>query len=84
SVVAGRPTFEGKKVYGVPFAQIAKDQGSLVVKNIVALGALQAATEILSKDSFLTAVRMELKHKAALIPLNEDAFEAGMKAVKQG
>ncbi|MFA6317754.1 MAG: 2-oxoacid:acceptor oxidoreductase family protein, partial [Elusimicrobiota bacterium] len=82
SVVSGRPTFEGKKVFGVPFAQIAKDLGKLVVKNIVALGALQAATEILPKDSFLTAVRMELKSKAALIPLNEKAFEAGVKAVK--
>ncbi|MBI5209614.1 MAG: 2-oxoacid:acceptor oxidoreductase family protein [Elusimicrobia bacterium] len=82
SVVAGRPAFEGKKVYGVPFSQIAKDLGKLVVKNIVALGALQAVTEILPKESFLTAVRMELKHKAALIPLNEKAFELGQQAVK--
>ncbi len=32
------------RCYGVPFTEIAKGLGKLVVKNIVALGALQAAT----------------------------------------
>src|SRR5512140_804421 len=45
SVIKDRPAAApGVKVYGVPFTGIANDLGKLVVKNIVALGALQAAT----------------------------------------
>jgi Pyruvate/2-oxoacid:ferredoxin oxidoreductase gamma subunit len=67
-------------VVGVPFAEIAAGLGNLVVKNIVALGALQAATGLFPKDTFMAAVKQALKDKAKLIPLNEKAFEAGMKA----
>ncbi|HBL15415.1 MAG: thiamine pyrophosphate-binding protein [Elusimicrobia bacterium GWA2_69_24] len=84
SVVTKAPKFDGRKVYGVPFSRIAKDLGKLVVKNIVALGALQAATDILPKESFLAAIRMALKSKCAMIPLNEKAFDWGIKAVQEG
>ncbi len=67
-------------VVGVPFAEIAAGLGNLVVKNIVALGALQAATGLFPKETFMASVKQALKDKAKLIPLNELAFEAGMKA----
>ena len=67
---------------GVPFTEIAAGLGKLVVKNIVALGALQAATGIFPKETFLAAIRQALHEKASLIPLNEKAFEAGWKAAK--
>jgi 2-oxoisovalerate ferredoxin oxidoreductase beta subunit len=70
------------KVIGVPFADIAKELGKSVVKNIVSLGTLAAATDIFPKDTFLAAIRQELKEKAKLIPLNEEAFEQGYKAGK--
>jgi 2-oxoisovalerate ferredoxin oxidoreductase beta subunit len=63
---------------GVPFTGL----GKLVVKNIVALGALQAATNLFPKDTFITAIKEALKEKAALVPLNEQAFQAGMDAAK--
>ena len=44
-------------VLGVPFTEIAVGLGKAVVKNIVALGALQAATNLFPKETFLTAVR---------------------------
>ncbi len=69
-------------VVGVPFTEIAAGLGKLVVKNIVALGALQAATNLFPKDSFITAIKGALKDKANLIPLNEQAFQAGMDAAK--
>jgi len=53
-----------------------------VVKNIVALGALQAATNIFPKETFLAAIKEALKEKAKLIPLNEQAFEAGVQAAR--
>ncbi len=67
---------------GVPFTEIAAGLGKMVVKNIVALGALQAATRIFPKETFLAAIRQALHEKAALIPLNEKAFEAGWQAAK--
>jgi 2-oxoisovalerate ferredoxin oxidoreductase beta subunit len=70
-------------VVGVPFTEIAAGLGKLVVKNIVALGALQAVTGLFPKETFLAAVRQALKDKPALIPLNEQAFDAGMAAATQ-
>jgi len=84
SVVATPPEFDpGVRVYGVPFTEIANDLGKVMVKNIVALGALQAATTLFPKETFLTAVRQALKDKCAMIPLNEEAFAWGIKSVEQ-
>jgi 2-oxoisovalerate ferredoxin oxidoreductase beta subunit len=68
---------------GVPFTEIAVDLGKAVVKNIVALGALQAATGIFPKETLMTAVRQMLKDKCALIPLNEQAYAWGIKAAEE-
>jgi 2-oxoisovalerate ferredoxin oxidoreductase beta subunit len=70
-------------VYGLPFTRIAAELGKLVVKNIVSLGALQAATQIFPRETFLTAIRQALSEKAALIPLNEKAFDCGVRAFEQ-
>ncbi len=81
SVIVG-PTDDlapGVRVFGVPFTQIAKDLGNVLVKNVVALGALQMATGILPEETFLTAIREALSSKAAMIPLNEEAFAAGVR-----
>jgi len=83
STIATPPVLpEGVRVYGVPFAQIAADLGRVVVKNVVALGALQQATGLLPGDSILTALRYAMKDKCALIPLNEAAFAWGQKAIR--
>jgi 2-oxoisovalerate ferredoxin oxidoreductase beta subunit len=73
----------GVRVYGVPFTALAIGLGKKVVKNIVALGAVQAATQIFPKETFLGAIREALKEKAALIPMNEQAFEIGMKSIQK-
>jgi Pyruvate/2-oxoacid:ferredoxin oxidoreductase gamma subunit len=70
------------KIFPVPFTGIATDLGKAVVKNIVALGALQAATGIFPKETLLTAIRVALKDKCAMIPLNEEAFAWGIKSVE--
>ena len=77
-----KPADPSVTVVGVPFSEIAKELGKLVVKNIVALGALQAATDIFPKETFLAAIREALKEKAKLIPLNEKAFQAGVEAAE--
>jgi 2-oxoisovalerate ferredoxin oxidoreductase beta subunit len=80
AVKAGDPSITA---VGVPFTEIAAGLGKLVVKNIVALGALQAATQIFPERTLLAAVRQALKDKPALIGLNEQAFAAGVRAATE-
>jgi Pyruvate/2-oxoacid:ferredoxin oxidoreductase gamma subunit len=61
----------------VPFAEVAKDLGSVLVKNVVALGALQGVTKMFPKETFLAAIRTALSGKRAMVVLNEQAFERG-------
>ncbi len=84
SVIAEPPALDPRvRVVGVPATEIAKDLGRVVVKNIVALGALQGATGLLPEASLLTAIRQALRDKCALIPLNEQAFAWGVKSVAE-
>jgi 2-oxoisovalerate ferredoxin oxidoreductase beta subunit len=68
---------------GVPFTQLAVDLGAVRVKNIVALGAFQAATEIFPADSFRTVLRDAFHDNCALLPLNEEAFDWGGRAFRE-
>jgi 2-oxoisovalerate ferredoxin oxidoreductase beta subunit len=74
---------DGVHVAGIPFTQIALDLGAARVKNIVALGAFQAATRLFPAESFLVALREMLKSDCALLPLNEEAFAWGGRALQQ-
>ncbi|HEX7709100.1 MAG TPA: 2-oxoacid:acceptor oxidoreductase family protein [Thermoanaerobaculia bacterium] len=82
SVIADPPAPPaGVKQFGAPFTGIAMELGKPVVKNVVALGALQAATNLFPADTILGSIRMALKEKAKLIPLNEEAFARGMASI---
>lgn len=84
SVISDPPSLNGKvKMYGVPFTEIATNIGRRVIKNVVALGALQAVTDLFPEETFLEAVRQALADKCAMIPMNEEAFRWGQKAVKE-
>ncbi|HVT72050.1 MAG TPA: 2-oxoacid:acceptor oxidoreductase family protein [Lacunisphaera sp.] len=74
------PLPAGRQVLPVPLTQLAAELGRPMVKNIVALGVLQAAADILPADAILRTLRHVMKDKAALLPLNEAAFAAGQKA----
>jgi 2-oxoisovalerate ferredoxin oxidoreductase beta subunit len=67
----------GVRTVGVPFAGAAKDLGATLVKNVVALGALQVTTKVFPEETFLTAIRAALQTKCALVALNEEAFQLG-------
>jgi Pyruvate/2-oxoacid:ferredoxin oxidoreductase gamma subunit len=81
SVMAEPPALDPSlRVMGVPFTRIAVDLGTPRVKNLVALGAFQAATGLLPADSFRAAMGELLRGDCALLPLNEQAFELGRQA----
>jgi 2-oxoisovalerate ferredoxin oxidoreductase beta subunit len=85
SVIQDPPELNGNvTMYGIPFTEIATKIGRRVIKNVVALGALQAATNLFPAESFLAAIRQALATKCAMIPMNEEAFSWGQKAVLEG
>jgi 2-oxoisovalerate ferredoxin oxidoreductase beta subunit len=84
-VVRKTPNFaDGVRVYPVPCGEIARSLGNVLVKNVVALGALQEAMKLLAEESFLAALRSSLKEKCAMIPMNEEAFRRGVKVIREG
>lgn len=70
TVVAEVP--EGVAGRGIPFGRIAFELGDRRVKNMVALGALEAATGLLPAEALRSALPEG--------PLNAEAFEAGRRA----
>jgi Pyruvate/2-oxoacid:ferredoxin oxidoreductase gamma subunit len=75
---------KGVTLVPVPCTEIARSLGNALVKNVVALGAMQQATQLLPMDSFLTTLRMSLRDNCAMSDLNEEAFKWGVKAAKEG
>jgi 2-oxoisovalerate ferredoxin oxidoreductase beta subunit len=82
TVITTPPAVPGnRRVIPVPFTRIATELGRPMVKNVVALGALQAALRLLPEGSVPATLHAVLKDKPALLPLNEAAFAAGRSAV---
>ena len=52
------------------------------MKNIVALGAVQAAVGVLHEQAMLATIHSALQKKPALAAVNEEAFRRGMRAVR--
>lgn len=73
---------EGVQQIGAAFTEIATVLRKPVVKNVVALGALQAATNLFPVETFLTAIRHALRDKPQFIALNEEAFSRGRGSVR--
>jgi 2-oxoisovalerate ferredoxin oxidoreductase beta subunit len=81
AVIVELPVVDGSvRMIGVPYTTIADQLGKRMVKNMVALGALQAATKLFSTESFSAAIRDAVKAKPDLLKLNIDAFTAGVEA----
>jgi 2-oxoisovalerate ferredoxin oxidoreductase beta subunit len=83
SVIAAPPSVDFSiRALGVACSKLAQELGSVVVKNVVALGALQAATALLPEQTFLTAIGQALREKPALLELNRNAFARGSEAAR--
>jgi 2-oxoisovalerate ferredoxin oxidoreductase beta subunit len=81
SVVPDPPELPRVRTFPVPASAIAQDLGRLAVKNMVMLGAIAGAARLFPEQTFLTAIREALRSKAALLALNEQAFNAGVRSV---
>jgi 2-oxoisovalerate ferredoxin oxidoreductase beta subunit len=83
AVIPEPPVLEHVRLIGIPFTRIALELGASRGKNMVALGALQAATRLFPEGAFLAALREALRQDAALLTMNETAFAAGVRAVHE-
>jgi 2-oxoisovalerate ferredoxin oxidoreductase beta subunit len=79
-IEAAPPLGEGVQAVGVPCSEIAGGLGRVMVKNVVALGALQAAARLFPEETYRVALRQALADRSGLLALNEAAFEAGARA----
>jgi 2-oxoisovalerate ferredoxin oxidoreductase beta subunit len=75
---------DGIRALGVPLSEIAASLGQPLVKNVVALGALQGATRLFPAETFLGVIRQALQKRPALVAVNAEAFERGVRAVERG
>jgi 2-oxoisovalerate ferredoxin oxidoreductase beta subunit len=83
SVIPQPPELDASiRMTGVPCTEIAAGLGKTMVKNVVALGALQAATALFPEQSFIASMRDALQKDCALLELNEAAFAEGVGAFK--
>ena len=65
-----------------PMGKIANDLGTNKVTNVVSLGVLSSAIDILSKDALKLAIEKVLgSKKKDLLPLNLKALEAGSELI---
>ncbi len=71
------------KVLSVPVDDIALELGNVKVANIVLLGALIGATNIVSKEIFVASLEAKFKtKKPEILELNMKALEKGMEIGK--
>ena len=82
TVIEQPPTLDPTvRMVGVPCTRIAMDLGEARAKNMVALGAFQAATGLFPEESLLCALRKAIK-SPELLALNETAFRKGQEAAR--
>jgi 2-oxoisovalerate ferredoxin oxidoreductase beta subunit len=84
SVIAGEPSglAPGVRAVPVPLTTAANALGATLVKNLVALGALQEVTQLFPPETFLAAMRAALKSKGEVLALDEKAFARGIELAR--
>ena len=75
---------EGVKVLSVPVDDIALELGNVRVANIVLIGALMGATDIVSKEVFVKSLEEKFKaKKSEILEMNMIALEKGIEFGKK-
>lgn len=72
------------EAYRVPVNEIATELGNPKMANMVALGALIAATGVIKSESLYKAFAKKFAAKPELLTANKQAIQRGYDCVKQG
>ncbi len=83
SLIDKKASREDVTAYYIPANEIATELGNAKVANVVMLGAYIAASGVVAKESVINAVAHMLgERKAHLVPMNEQAYDAGAKSIQ--
>lgn len=82
SIVADEIPRQDVKVVKAPVTELALELGSAKVLNIIMLGVYVGCTEVITPQIVWETVAHKLSGKAALLPLNERAFQMGLELGK--
>ena len=82
SIVADEIPRQDVKVVKAPVTELALELGSAKVLNIIMLGVYVGCTEVIAPQIVWETVAHKLSGKAALLPLNERAFQMGLELGK--
>ena len=84
SLIDAAPQRRDTKIISVPCNDIAESLGNSRVANMVMLGAVIAATNVIGSESAMDALKEVFgERKADLLPINRKALEAGMEAAQK-
>jgi len=73
----------GVRVVPVPFAEAALGLGKVLVKNMVALGALVEASGVVPEETVFAVLAESLRERRASVPLNEKALRLGARRARE-
>ena len=79
SIVKSEITRTDIKVVRAPVTELALEMGSAKVLNIIMLGVYVGYTQVVPEDVVWRTIEHKLGKKPALLPLNRQAFDLGLK-----
>ena len=79
SIVKSEITRTDIKVVTAPVTELALEMGSSKVLNIIMLGVYVGYTQVVPEDVVWRTIEHKLGKKPALLPLNRQAFDLGLK-----
>ena len=79
SIVKSEITRTDIKVVKAPVTELALEMGSAKVLNIIMLGVYMGYTQVVPEDVVWRTIEHKLGKKPALLPLNRQAFDLGLK-----
>ena len=79
SIVKSEITRTDIKVVKAPMTELALEMGSAKVLNIIMLGVYVGYTQVVPEDVVWRTIEHKLGKKPALLPLNRQAFDLGLK-----
>lgn len=79
SIVKSEITRTDIKVVKAPVTELALEMGSAKVLNIIMLGVYMGYTQVVPEDVVWSTIEHKLGKKPALLPLNRQAFDLGLK-----
>ena len=83
SLIPESPTRKDLRVLQVPTAELAREVGSERAGNMVMIGAVCAAAELLSLDETIKGMQAALKGKEKFFDLNQKGIERGFAFVAE-